>query len=55
MTIDFEVTYENISEAVTFGTTTDEQGNYVIALPLRSYEEGFKKVGNNAPGGSFIV
>ena len=44
MTIDFEVTYENISEAVTFGTTTDEQGNYVITLPLRSYEEGFKKL-----------
>ena len=44
MTIDFEVTYENISEAVTFGTTTDEQGNYVIALPLRSYGGGFKKL-----------
>lgn len=44
MAIDFKVTYKDITEAITFGATTDEQGNYVIALPLRSYEEGFEKL-----------
>lgn len=44
MAIDFKVTYKDMTEAITFGATTNEQGNYVIALPLRSYEEGFEEL-----------
>lgn len=44
MAINFEVTYKDMTTPVTFGATTNELGQYSLALPLRSYEEGFQSL-----------
>ena len=39
--VEFEIAYVGMANPLTFGTTTDANGNYKIILPMRSLSEGF--------------
>ena len=39
--VEFEIAYTGITNPLTFGTTTDANGNYKIVLPMRTLSQGF--------------
>ena len=39
--VEFEIAYVGMTNPLTFGTTTDANGNYKITLPMRTLSEGF--------------
>ena len=39
--VEFEIAYVGMANPLTFGTTTDANGNYKIVLPMRSLSQGF--------------
>lgn len=39
--VEFEIAYTGMTNPLTFGTTTDANGNYKITLPMRTLSEGF--------------
>ena len=39
--VEFEILYAGMANPLNFGTTTDENGNYKITLPMKSLSQGF--------------